>query len=87
MFNELTLRSYERFAIADRIILTRREALAQQVPVDENAITVVMSHNYFDDLEALKHLLSFSACYIGVMCGRSRTERLLQQYCSLTQTG
>ena len=68
----------ERFAIADRVILTRREVLANQISLTENTIAVVMTHNYFDDLEALKLLLASPAHYIGLLGARSRTQRLLQ---------
>jgi xanthine dehydrogenase accessory factor len=68
----------ERFAIADRIILTRRENLAEQVPVNEQTLAVVMTHNYFDDLEILKTLLPQSIPYVGVLGPKRRTESLLQ---------
>jgi xanthine/CO dehydrogenase XdhC/CoxF family maturation factor len=68
----------EQFAIADRVILTRREALANQVSINENTIAVLMTHNYFDDLEALKLLLPSSARYIGLLGAKSRTQQLLQ---------
>jgi xanthine dehydrogenase accessory factor len=68
----------DRFAIADRIILTRRENLAEQVPVNEQTLAVVMTHNYFDDLEILKTLLPQSIPYVGVLGPKRRTESLLQ---------
>lgn len=68
----------EQFAIADRVILTRRELLATQVLIADNTIAIVMTHNYFDDLEALKLLLPSSARYIGLLGARSRSQRLVQ---------
>jgi xanthine dehydrogenase accessory factor len=68
-----------RFAIADRVILTRRETLSQQVEVDKTTIAVVMTHHYLDDLEALKILLLLPARYIGVLGSRNRSDRLLQE--------
>ena len=69
----------ERFAIADQVILTRRETLANEVSITKNTVGVVMTHNYFDDLEVLKLLLASSAQYIGLLGARSRTQRLLQE--------
>jgi xanthine/CO dehydrogenase XdhC/CoxF family maturation factor len=68
----------DRFPIADRIILTRRAVVSQQVAIAEHTIAVVMTHNYYDDLEILNMLLASRAQYIGVLGSRPRTERLLQ---------
>lgn len=68
----------ERFAIADHIILTRRDALVSQVSIHENIVVVVMTHNYFDDLAVLNLSLATSARYVGLLGTRSRTQRLLQ---------
>jgi xanthine dehydrogenase accessory factor len=75
----------ERFSIADQIILARRETLADQVLIDETTIAIVMTHNYFDDVEILHLLLRSSACYIGVLGSKQRTERLLQDLYSTQQ--
>ena len=68
-----------RFAMADRTILTRRNLISQTVEVNRQTVAVVMTHNYFDDLEILKMLLSSSVRYIGVLGARKRTKRLLQE--------
>jgi xanthine dehydrogenase accessory factor len=68
----------QRFPMADQIILTRREIVQQQVAIAPQTIAVVMTHNYFDDLEILKYLLPSAAQYIGVLGSRQRTQRLLQ---------
>jgi xanthine/CO dehydrogenase XdhC/CoxF family maturation factor len=70
--------TFERFSIADQIILTRREKLAEQVPVNQQTIAVVMTHNYFDDLEILRMLLPRSILYIGALGPKRRAESLLQ---------
>ena len=69
----------DRFALVDRTILTRRNLISQVVTVHAQTVAVVMTHNYFDDLEILKMLLSSSARYIGVLGSRQRTARLLQE--------
>jgi xanthine dehydrogenase accessory factor len=68
----------ERLAIADKVILTRREIVHKEIIIDENAIAVVMTHNYLDDLEILKTLLPSRARYLGILGPKQRTEKLLQ---------
>ncbi|MBD0264167.1 MAG: XdhC family protein [Tolypothrix sp. T3-bin4] len=67
-----------RFAIADKVILTRRQIVHKEVSIDENTIAVVMTHNYLDDLEILKTLLLSPARYLGILGPKKRTEKLLQ---------
>lgn len=74
-----------RFPMADQIILARREAISQQVAIVENTMTVVMTHNYHDDLAILSMLLVSPAQYIGVLGSRQRTERLLQDWRQKTE--
>jgi xanthine/CO dehydrogenase XdhC/CoxF family maturation factor len=68
----------ERFSMADEVILTRREIIHKQIRVDEHSVAVVMTHNYFDDLEILKILLPSAAYYLGFLGSKHRTERLLR---------
>ncbi|RUT07344.1 putative xanthine dehydrogenase subunit A [Dulcicalothrix desertica PCC 7102] len=68
--------TYERFPMADEIILARRETI-HQVCITERTATVVMTHNYLDDIEIVKMLLLSSNRYIGVLGSRQRIERLL----------
>lgn len=70
--------SHERFAISDQVILTRREKL-DRLAIPDRAVAVIVTHNYYDDLEALKSLLPSSACYIGLLGSKQRTKRLLQE--------
>ena len=71
--------TYQRFAIADKIILTRREIIGQQISVDQNTITVVMTHNYFDDRDIIKFLLPTSIPYLGVMGSKNRINKIIQE--------
>jgi xanthine dehydrogenase accessory factor len=70
--------SHPRFAMCDRVILTRRERLDRLV-IQPETVAVILTHNYYDDLVALKSLLPSSACYIGLLGSRQRTQRLLQE--------
>ncbi|WP_088241324.1 XdhC family protein [Calothrix rhizosoleniae] len=68
----------ERFAIADEVILTRREILHKQIRVNSYTIAVVMTHNYLDDLEILKLLIPTSISYLGCLGSKQRIAKLLQ---------
>jgi xanthine/CO dehydrogenase XdhC/CoxF family maturation factor len=73
--------SNERFAMADQVILTRRERLGQLTVNhlgDQPIAAVVMTHNYLDDIEVLRTLLPSSVQYVGLLGPKRRTERLLQ---------
>jgi xanthine dehydrogenase accessory factor len=67
----------DRFTMADLIILVRREEIARQVTINPNTIAVVMTHNYLDDLEILRSLLTVKSRYVGVLGSRQRTATLL----------
>jgi xanthine dehydrogenase accessory factor len=71
--------SRSRFAIADRVILSRPEEVGLHVRITPRSLTLLMSHNYSHDLMLLRFLLASSARYIGVMGPRKRTERMLSE--------
>ncbi len=71
--------SRSRFAVADRVTLSRPEEVGAQVSITPRTLTLLMSHNYSHDLELLKFLLASPALYIGVMGPRKRTERMLSE--------
>lgn len=78
--------SHDRFALADQVILTRRERLPQlPLLTDQLSAAVVMTHNYLDDLEVLRTVLPSAVPYIGVLGPKRRTERLLQEL-QITET-
>jgi xanthine dehydrogenase accessory factor len=72
-------RSLERFADADAVILCRPEKLSSRVTLVDSTAAVVMTHNYFHDLEVLDMLLNKPLRYVGCLGPRRRTERLLSQ--------
>ncbi|MEM9510261.1 MAG: XdhC/CoxI family protein, partial [Cyanobacteria bacterium P01_E01_bin.35] len=71
--------TYQRFAIADNIIPTRREIISQQISVDENTVAVIMTHNYFDDRDIIKFLLPTKIPYLGVMGSKNRITKIIQE--------
>ena len=71
--------SRSRFAIADRVTLSRPEDVGTHVRITPRTMTLLMSHNYSHDLAMLRFLLASPARYIGVMGPRKRTERMLRE--------
>ena len=72
-------KTYQRFALADRIILTRRDIISQQISVEENTVAVVMTHNYFDDRDIIKFLLPSKIPYLGVMGSKNRIAKIIEE--------
>ncbi len=70
--------SRSRFATSDRVILTRREKL-DCLAIEPETVAVIVTHNYYDDLEALRVLLPASIRYTGLLGSKQRTKRLLQE--------
>jgi len=71
--------SLSRFAIADRVTLSRPEDAAAKVRITQRTLTLLMTHNYSHDLALLGFLLASPARYIGVMGPRKRTRRMLRE--------
>jgi len=78
--------SLSRFAAADKVTLARPEEVGSRVKVTPRTLTLLMSHNYSNDLELLKFLLASPARYIGVMGPRNRTERMLSELTAADET-
>jgi xanthine dehydrogenase accessory factor len=68
----------ERFAEADRLVLTNREEKLES-PVDPRTVAVVMTHNYEHDRRILPMLLGADVAYIAVLGPKRRTEQMLEE--------
>lgn len=66
-----------RFPLADAVVLARPQDVHEQIPLDNNTVAVVMTHNYLHDQELLKTLLRSHLPYLGVLGPKRRTEQLL----------
>ena len=69
----------ERFPFADELIVSTTEQLRDRVPLDQHTVTLVMTHNYLRDLEAIKLLLPSPVRYIGLLGPRRRANELLAE--------
>lgn len=67
----------QRFGQADEIVVSRPENY--NIPFDENAVAVVMTHNYERDKVLLSRLLKSEMRYIGALGPKSRTESILSE--------
>lgn len=71
--------SVARFVMADHVILSRPEDIADKVAITPRTLVVLMTHNYSHDVALFKFVLGSAARYIGVMGPRARTERMLTE--------
>lgn len=69
----------QRFQEAERILLCPPDQISDRLHFDNHTVAVVMTHNYFDDLEILKVLLPLRLSYLGILGPRKRTERLFEE--------
>jgi xanthine dehydrogenase accessory factor len=67
----------ERFASACQVLVSKPEDALNQIPIDEQTVFVLMTHNYNYDLAMLKALLPRSVTYIGVLGPKKKLERML----------
>jgi xanthine/CO dehydrogenase XdhC/CoxF family maturation factor len=90
--SELAVRVGFRVTVADRrpgklssalfpakaqLLRTEPRDLPWALPLDEESRVVIMTHNYAEDLAALRALIGTATGYNGVLGPRARTERLL----------
>ncbi|MGI8788931.1 MAG: XdhC family protein [Pyrinomonadaceae bacterium] len=69
----------ERFPTADAIHVLSAENYNGNLTIDDNAATVIMTHNYERDREILKFLLNSKARYVGALGPKKRAESLLRE--------
>jgi xanthine dehydrogenase accessory factor len=69
----------ERFAAACQVLVSKPEKALNQIPIDEQTVFVLMTHNYNYDLAMLKALLERNVKYIGVLGPKKKLERMLDE--------
>ena len=67
------------FPLAEHVLLTRPEEIAQTLDLSQFAAAVVMSHHLPSDLEYLRALSGSSLAYIGLLGPPARREKLLSE--------
>jgi len=69
----------EVFAGVDLMMLCRPEEVSERISLTERTAVVLMTHNYLQDLELLKTLLSSELSYVGCLGPKRRAESLISE--------
>lgn len=69
----------ERFPTAERLHALHPDDLSATLSLDDGAYAVVMTHNYYQDLEILKRVLPADVAYVGQIGPRDRTKELIDE--------
>lgn len=67
----------ERFVSACQVLVSKPENILQQMPIDEQTVFVLMTHNYNYDLAMLKALIKTPVVYIGALGPKKKLDRML----------
>ena len=67
----------ERFVAACQVLVSKPEAVLDQIPIDERTVFVMMTHNYNYDMAMLKALLHTEVPYIGMLGPKKKLLRML----------
>jgi xanthine dehydrogenase accessory factor len=67
----------ERFVAACQVLVSKPEAVLDQIPIDDRTVFVMMTHNYNYDKAMLKALLQTEVPYIGMLGPKKKLQRML----------
>ncbi len=69
----------ERFASACQVLVSKPEKVLEQIPIDDQTVFVMMTHNYNYDLAMLRALLQRNVAYIGMLGPRKKLDRMIDE--------
>jgi xanthine/CO dehydrogenase XdhC/CoxF family maturation factor len=69
----------ERFVAACQVLVSKPEAVLDQLSMDARTVFVMMTHNYNYDLSMLKALLPTQTPYIGMLGPKKKLDRMLDE--------
>ncbi|MCU0394753.1 MAG: XdhC family protein [Chitinophagaceae bacterium] len=69
----------ERFASACQVLVSKPEKVLEQIPMDNQTVFVMMTHNYNYDLAMLRALLHRDIPYIGMLGPKKKMDRMLDE--------
>jgi xanthine dehydrogenase accessory factor len=72
----------QRFLSACQVVLSKPEKVLEQIPVDDQTVFVLMTHNYNYDLSMLRTLLARKVKYIGMLGPKKKLDRMLDELCN-----
>jgi xanthine/CO dehydrogenase XdhC/CoxF family maturation factor len=67
----------ERFTAACQVLVSKPEQVLEQIPMDDQTVFVLMTHNYNYDKAMLKALLERQVRYIGALGPKKKLDRML----------
>lgn len=67
----------ERFPLADAVVVAPVTELVSRTPFGSDAVAVVMSHRYLNDVPILRDLFARPPAYIGLLGPKKRAQRIL----------
>jgi xanthine dehydrogenase accessory factor len=68
-----------RFPLAGRVVVAKPDMVLSQVPIDEQTVFLLMTHNYNYDLAILKQLVNTKVVYTGVLGPRKKMDRMMSE--------
>lgn len=69
----------ERFLKACQVLVSKPEDVLHQIPIDEQTIFILMTHNYKYDLAMLKALVHKKIKYVGMLGPKKKLDRMLDE--------
>lgn len=69
----------ERFASACQVLVSKPEKVLEHIPIDDQTVFVLMTHNYNYDLAMLRSLLDKKVRYIGMLGPKKKLDRMLDE--------
>jgi xanthine dehydrogenase accessory factor len=69
----------ERFVSACQVLVSKPEMALERIPIDDQTVFVMMTHNYNYDKALLKSLLPSKVRYIGMLGPKKKLERMLTE--------
>lgn len=67
----------ERFVKACQVLVSKPENVLEQIPIDEQTVFVLMTHNYNYDKAMLKALVTKKISYVGMLGPKKKLDRML----------
>jgi xanthine dehydrogenase accessory factor len=68
-----------RFPSASRVVVAKPDMVLNQVPIDEQTVFLLMTHNYNYDLAMLRQLVNTTVIYIGILGPRKKMDRMMSE--------
>jgi len=69
----------ERFERACQVLVSKPEAVLEQIPIDRRTVFVLMTHNYNYDKAMLKALVQKDIPYVGSLGPKKKLDRMLDE--------